>query len=138
MKRTKEQIEEGERLQKQKGRAATVTRTMNMKPTRQRQKVELFEPDQSAKRARPSPPPKKKKPLKVNVGKIAAALRAFLTGEGDELVAAIHANHRTILRRITRGSRQGLEHRVALHFMVVLTDDGLAGDDSKVRQQDLQ
>ena len=92
MKRTKEQTEEGERLQKQKGRAATVTRTMNMKPTRQRQKVELFEPHQSAKRARPSPPPKKKKPLNVDVGKLAAALRAFLTGEGDEfenLVSAV-------------------------------------------------
>ena len=63
-----------------------------MKPTRQRQKVELFEPHQSAKRARPSPPPKKKKPLKVDVGKLAAALRAFLTGEGDEfenLVSAV-------------------------------------------------
>jgi len=88
--RTKESELEAERLQKQKGRAATVTRTMNTKPTRDRSKPESF---QSAEKSEPAPkkakasppPPKRSRPKpRLNIKKIAAALRAYVTGKGDE------------------------------------------------------
>jgi len=93
--RTKERLEEEERIQKQKGRAATVTRTMNTKPVRARNKPEPFQPpapvqkraasEPPAKRAKASPS-RKTREIELDVAKLAAALRAHLTGRGTEFV----------------------------------------------------
>ena len=55
-----------------------------------------------------------------------APLRQERDGEGGVLLRAFHANDGPVLRRIAAGTSEGLEHRVALHFVIVFADDGLA------------
>ena len=52
-----------------------------------------------------------------------------------EPLAPADAEHRGVLGRVARGAGERFENRVALHLVVVFTDDGLARDDREVDEK---